>query len=280
MAKRIGFVDYQLENYHANVYLKALRGPLKDRGWTVAGAWAIDAAGGKAWSAKNNVPYFDTPAALDQQVDAYMILAPSNPELHLDLCRQVFSFGKAAYVDKTFAPDVATAAEIFRLADQHRCAIQTSSALRYTNVQEHVRKLGGAAAMRHMIAWGGGTSFGEYAIHPVELLISCMGADATELMRRGTGEYSQLLINFTGGRTGIANVYTRGETAFAASITTDVDTQFFTPSLDQIFVDQAAAVLKLFESGKPNVDRAETLTIRRMLDVAEDPAALKGFVSL
>jgi len=280
MAKRIGFVDYQLENYHANVYLKALRGPLKDRGWTVAGAWAIDAAGGKAWSAKNNVPYFDTPAALDQQVDAYMILAPSNPELHLDLCRQVFSFGKAAYVDKTFAPDVATAAEIFRLADQHRCAIQTSSALRYTNVQEHVRKLGGAAAMRHMIAWGGGTSFGEYAIHPVELLISCMGADATELMRRGTGDYSQLQINFTGGRTGIANVYTRGETPFAASITTDVDTQFFTPSLDQIFVDQAAAVLKLFESGKPNVDRAETLTIRRMLDVAEDPAALKGFVSL
>ena len=279
MAKRIGFVDYKLENYHANVYLKALRGPLKGRGWTVAGAWAADAADGKAWAQKNEVPYFDTPAALNERVDAYMILAPSNPELHLELCRQVFPFGKTTYVDKTFAPDVATAERIFALADQNRCATQTSSALRYTDVQAHVRSLG-AGAVRHMIAWGGGTSFGEYAIHPVELLISCMGADATGLMRRGTDDFSQLLINFAGGRTGVANVYTTGETPFAASITTDADTRFFTPSLDQIFVDQAAAVLDLFETGKPNVDRRETLTIRRILDAAEEPAALNGFVAL
>src|SRR3954466_2292984 len=122
MAKRIGFVDYKLENYHANVYLKALRGPLKDRGWAVAGAWAMDAADGTAWARKNGVAYFASPAALDAHVDAYMILAPSNPELHLELCRQVFPFGKTTYVDKTFAPDLATAKQIFQLAEIGRAS--------------------------------------------------------------------------------------------------------------------------------------------------------------
>jgi predicted dehydrogenase len=278
--KRIGFVDYKLENFHANVYLKAFRGPLKDRGWTVAGAWSTDVTDGKAWAAHNDVPWYDSPAALNEHVDAYMILAPSNPELHLGLCQQVFPFAKTTYVDKTFAPDLATAKQIFALADRHKTATQTSSALRYTNVQEHVKSAGGKAAVKHMIAWGGGSSFGEYAIHPVELVISCMGPDATALMRRGTGDYSQLLINFSGGRTGVANVYTRGETPFAAGVTTEKETKILVPELNQIFVDQAAAVLDLFEAGKPNIDRSESLAIRRILDAAEDPAALESFVNL
>jgi hypothetical protein len=39
-------------------------------------------------------------------------------------------------------------------------------------------------------------------------------------------------------------------------------------------------VLEMFESKKPNIDRRETLIIRRILDAAEDPEALKRFVQL
>ena len=278
--KRIGFVDHKLENYHANVFLKAYRNQLKDRGWTVAGCWSRDAADGRAWAAHNDVPWYDSPTALNRQVDAFMVLAPSNPELHLELCEQVFLFGKPTYVDKTFAPDVATAQKIFDLADRHKTPAQTTSALRYTNVQDHVKSVGGPASVKHMIAWGGGSSFGEYSIHPVELLVSSMGATATSLMRRGTGDYSQLLINFDDGRTGVANVYTHGETPFAASVTTEKGTKLLTVDTSKIFVNNASAVLELFESRKPNIDRAETLAIRRILDVAAESAALSGFVTL
>jgi predicted dehydrogenase len=279
MPKRIGFVDYKLENFHANVYLKAFRGPLKGRGWTVAGAYALDEDDGRAWAEHNDVPYFKSPAALHAQVDCFMILAPSNPESHLRLCEAVFPFGKTTYVDKTFAPDLATAKKIFELADQHKTAIQTTSALRYTNVQQYVRDAG-TGSVRHMITWGGGSSFGEYAIHPVELLVSCMGAEARSMMRRGEGDDSQLLINFSGGRTGVANVYTRGDTPFAASVTSEKQTKILHVETAKIFVDTAAAVVDLFDSGKPNVDRRESLIIRRILDAADDPAALKGFVNL
>src|SRR4051812_15737944 len=187
---RIGFVDKKLENFHANIFLKAYRDALKNRGATVAGCFALDQDNGKAWAAHNDVPSFSTVDQLNNSVDAFMILAPSNPELHLKLAEMVFPFGKPTYVDKTFAPDLATAEKIFALADQHRTAIQTTSALRYTNVQEHLRAAGGEK-VQHMITWGGGSSFAEYAIHPVELLISVMGAEATAVMRRGTEAFSQ-----------------------------------------------------------------------------------------
>src|SRR5450759_2028305 len=106
-----------------------------------------------------------------------MVLAPSSPELHQDLCMQVLPFGKVTYVDKTFAPDLATARQIFALADQHHTVMQTTSALRYTNVQAYVQKIG-ADSVKHMVTWGGGRSYAEYAIHPVELMVSCMGAQA------------------------------------------------------------------------------------------------------
>jgi predicted dehydrogenase len=280
MPRRIGFVDYKLENFHANVYLKAYRGALKDRGWSVAGAYSLDEDDGRAWCAHNDVPHFKSPQQLNDNVDCFMILAPSNPELHLQLAGQFFPFAKTTYVDKTFAPDLATAEKIFALADRHKTAVQTTSALRYTNVQKHVKQAG-RNSVRHMITWGGGSSFAEYAIHPVELLISCIGSDATSLMRRSDGErFSQLLVNFKDSRTGVANVYTKGETPFAASVTTEKHTELLPVDTSKIFVDTAAAVLDLFESGKPNVDRRESLIIRRILDAAEDPAALKGFIHL
>ena len=92
--KRIGFVDYKLDNFHANTYLKAIRETLKDRGYTVAGCHALEESEGKTWATKNNVRYFSTAEDLNEHADYYCILAPSNPETHLDLCRRVLPIGK------------------------------------------------------------------------------------------------------------------------------------------------------------------------------------------
>ncbi len=277
--RRIGFVDFRLENFHANVYLKAVREDLAPHGFSVAGCLALDEADGRAWAARNQVPWFADPAELDRHVDCYAVLAPSNPEVHLDLCRMVFPFGKPTYVDKTFAPDLATARRIFALADRHRTPVQTSSALRYTNVQDTLRAPV-AEPVLHLVAWGGGGSFAEYAIHPVELAVSCLGPEAESLLRRGTGDHSQLLVNFSGGRTAVINVYTRAETPFAAVLTTARRTVWVPVDTSRIFVNLAAAMMDFFESGTPNIDRRESLVIRRILDVADKPSALRRFVRL
>ena len=276
--KRIGFVDLDLENYHANVFLQALRGPLASRGFTIAGATGTKATESRSWAAKNRIPFFEDDAKLNAAVDFFMILAPSNPEVHLELCRRILPFRKPTYVDKTFAPTHTVAQQIFSLADQYGTPIQTTSALRYTNVQDEVRK--SPAKVEHMITWGGGGSFDEYAIHPLELLISVMGHEATALMRRGTPERAQLLVEFTGGRTGVVNVFPKTTTPFAASFTTEKATRYVEVDVPKIFVNNQSAILDFFAAGKPNIDRRESLILMRLLDAARNPRALKGFVTL
>ena len=276
---RIGFVDYNLENYHANVYLGILRSKLGDRGFAVTGSTGVKAKASREWAERNSVPYFATVGELNEAVDYYMILAPSNPEVHLALCREVLPFGKATYVDKTFAPNLAAARQIFALAGKHGVPVQTTSALRYTGVQEFVRSID-PVEVSHMVTWGGGGSFGEYAIHPVELAISCMGPGVRRLMRRGTGRHAQLLLDFSRHRTAVVNVYTNSQTPYAASVTTTTETRHFVVDTGEIFANTAAAALDLFASGKPTVDRRESLAIRRILDVAVQKRALKGFAAL
>ena len=202
--KRIGFVDDNLENFHSNVYLKLLRNELKHRGFVVAGCTGMRPRAGRTWAEANGVPWFHDAAALNEAVDTYVVLAPATPETHLELCRQVFPFGKPTYVDKTFAPDLNTAKRIFTLADRYRVPMQTTSALRYTEVQDYVAEVG-RRQVRHMVTWGDGRSFGEYAIHPLELAVSCMGPNVQRMMRRGGGKQSQLLLDFSGGRTAVVN---------------------------------------------------------------------------
>ena len=277
--KRIAFVDHHLDNFHANTYVKAIRETLKDRGYTVSGCFAPNDPDAKSWSTKHNVALFTDAEELNKATDFYCILAPSAPETHLDLSRRILPFGKTTYIDKTFAPDLATAHLIFELADQHRTKIQTSSALRYTDVQQKLNEVG-KDKLRHMIAWGSGSSFKEYAIHPVEMVVSCMGPDCTSLMRRGAGEYSQLLLNFSNERTAVANVYTAGHTPFAAAITTTQSTQYIPVNNATLFTNMAAAILDFFDRNEPQVDRSQTLTIRKILDAANDERALREFVKI
>lgn len=275
---RIGYVDYKLENYHANTFLNIFREQLKDRGASVVGCFGLDQEVARAWSAKNGVPLFSTVNELAANVDAFMVLAPGNPETHWTLCEMTLPLAKPTYVDKTFAPDLETAKKIFALAEKHATPMQTTSALRYTNVQDELKQM--RQPLRHMVAWGGGSSFAEYAIHPLELVISCMGPDALSVMRRGAGDQSQLLINFSDDRTAVVNVYTNADTPFAATVSTAQETRHIKVDGSKIFINNAAAILDFFEAKKPNIDPRESLMIRRILDGAEDPGVTKGFVRL
>jgi len=277
--KRIGFVDDDLDNFHSRVYLEAIRGPLKERGYVVAGATALQSEKSRAWAAKNGVEYFDTVAALDKAVDVYAVLAPSTPATHEQLCGLVLPFGKTTFVDKTFAPDVATAERIFTLADRHRAALQTSSALRYTAVQKYVAAAG-REQVRHVVTWGPGRSYEEYAVHPVEAAVSVLGPEALALQRRGTDPESQLLIDFSGGRTAVVNVYNRRQTPYAASVTTAKEMRYLEVDTKPLFVDAAAAMLDFFAAGREQVDRRETMAVMKILEAARNPAALERFVKL
>ncbi len=276
--KRIGFVDHDPNNFHADVYLKLLRGPLASRGYTVAGVTALQEQAGRDWAAKNDVPYFGEPADMNVAVDCFAVLAPSNPEVHEALCGAVLPLGKTTFVDKTFAPDVAAAQRIFAMADQHGVAVQTTSALRTTPVQERVQQL--ESPLLHMAAWAGGSSFAEYGIHPVEMVVSCMGPAVESLMVLGPEDHPVLVLKYDGGRVATIDFNPSEYVPFAASLTTRTGTDFVTVDDARLFEDAAGAILDFFDAGQALVDRAESLAVLRVLDAATLPAARDGFVAV
>ena len=52
-----------------------------------------------------------------EKSDVLFILAPTNPEKHLEYAKTALKYGKRTYIDKTFAPD---AAKAFAMAPQIR----------------------------------------------------------------------------------------------------------------------------------------------------------------
>lgn len=276
--KRIGIFDHRLDNFHAEVYLKALRGPLAARGYEIAGATALAPEVSRQWAEDRNVPYYDTIEALGGEVDYLMVLAPSRPDLHLEMCRDAFRLGVPTFVDKTFAPDEATAREIFALADRANVAVQTTSALRTTAVQRRLQSA--ATPALSLIVFSSGSSFAEYGVHPVELAVSCMGYEVEALLRLGPPNHPQWLLRFSGGRTALIDFHAGVDAPFAAVISTDRGHEHVEINGQELFIDAASSILDFFDAGRPLVDRRETLIIRRILDRAMHPAAENRFLTL
>ena len=276
--KRLGFVDYRLDNFHANTFLTLLRGPLKHRGYVVAGATAVSREPNAAWARAHDVPYFDSAGELNEYVDGFMVLAPSDPQLHLAMCEQVFPFQKTTFVDKTFAPDSPTAARIYDLADRHGTAVQSTSVLRYTSVQEIVEAMD--QQVQNIYVWSGGTSVEEYLIHPVELVVSCLGADATEIMRLGDDSHPLFVLKFSAGRVAVIDFTVGVDVPYAAAITTPQSTQFESVDMSQLFFNGLSAMLDFFDAAAPQIDRAETLLVRTILDAATLPPERNRFLPL
>lgn len=276
--KRIGFVDKNLDNFHANVYLSAVRGALAERGYTVAGATALESEAGKLWSAEKDVPYFASSEELAEHVDYFVILAPSNPEVHLQLCEEVFPLKKQTFVDKTFAPDLATAKQIFELADQFGVAVQSTSALRTTNVQEYLASE--PNRLESMFITSAGPTFEEYGIHPVELAVSCLGEDVTSFIRLGNNSHPRILLTFSGNRHAMIDFNCDADVPFSATLVTEAGYRHLEVDTDTLFVAAAASILDFFDSGQAMIDRKETLAVRQILDLASQATTAGGPVEI
>ena len=139
--KTIGFIDYYLSEWHANNYPNWIKSVCEktSKDFVVKYAWAekdispVDGRSTDDWCNTFGVEKCDTIAEVCQKADYIIVLAPSNPEKHLAYVKEVFKYKKNTYVDKTFAPDFATAKEMFDIANENGTKFFSSSALRYAD---------------------------------------------------------------------------------------------------------------------------------------------------
>ena len=120
--KRVGFIDYYIGESHANNYPGWFKEICEKSGldYGVAYVWAeldVSPVTGETtdeWCAKTGAVRCETMKELCEKSDVIVVLAPSNPEKHLGYAQAVLPYGKRTYIDKTFAPNLPTAQEIFK----------------------------------------------------------------------------------------------------------------------------------------------------------------------
>lgn len=265
-AKTIGFLDVDPGNFHAEKFLEILRGPLSSRGWSATKVWSRDEVAGRQWAAEHELQAVSRAADL-ADCDGLIVIAPSNPEAHPELAALALESGRPVYIDKPFADTLANVQEIHRMAGRKGVPVFSSSALRYSPPLRRFLASKGADRIKHVRAWGGSGSFQEYAIHPLEMVISILGPDVTEAMHICDGNHTTLHLRLAGGRS--ATVYHQPDTATTYQIiaTTMEDTTHVECGDAGMFVGLTEDVLNFFETGVEPVPREESLRIRQLLDL-------------
>lgn len=261
--KKIGFIDYYLDEWHANKYPDWIRAA---SGGTMEVAYACgmkDAERGlsnAAWCEKHGVALRHTVEEVVAESDYLIVLSPDNPEHHEALAQLPLASGKPTYIDKTFAPDRATALRLFERAARHGTPMYSSSALRFATEYREAKRSG----IETICSWGPGT-FENYSIHQIEPIVSLMGTEAKRVMFIGTGIAPALLIEFKGGRQATMH-HLGGDCPFTTAVAyASGSCRILKPESDffQLFIQELVA---FFETGRAPVPSDQTVAIITIIE--------------
>lgn len=258
--KTIGFIDYFIDEWHANNYPAWIKDEAEKREMDVKFAYAFaekDSDTGlstEAWCEKFGVTRCESIKEICEKSDFLIILSPSNPEKHLEYAREVLKYGKRTYIDKTFAPSYKDAKEIFDIAEKYNTEIFSSSALRYATELSEIKD------PINLVITGGGRSLEEYIVHQLEQMTVLFGVGAETVRVEEQGEQKLVTVGYSDGK--------KATMIFAPSLPftvcyegensgyTSVDSAFFNGLISDI--------LGFFETGKHDPTKAETLEIMKI----------------
>lgn len=263
---KLGFIDYFLDEWHANNYPGWIRSA--GRGFEIAYAWAeADKPGGmttEEWCARYAVERAASREELIDRCDGVVVLSPDNPERHEALAAQALRSGKPVYVDKTFATDLASAERMFALAEKHNTPLYSTSALRYASELRWLKDNGVAqAGVRFASARGPGI-FENYSIHQIEMIVAAMGTGAKRAIALGAGDAPLVAYEYAGGRCSAVNLLPWSgfsltvQDGGARGASLDIVSDFWPAFIESL--------LCFFETGVPPVPRAETCEAVAMVE--------------
>jgi len=275
--KKIGFIDYYISEWHANNYPKWISDACKSLGadYKVAYAWAeldLSPKYGETtdqWCEKYGAEKCGTIAELCEKSDVIVILAPSDPEKHLGYAEEALKYGKRTYIDKTFAPDHATAKRIFDIAEKYGTPFFSSSALRYGE------ELTTDFTCREIITTGSGSNLPEYIVHQAEMVVKKLGMGAERVSAEKHGSQTHFHVEYADQR--------NATMIFAPSIPftvymSEADTAkpVYAQVKSAFFAGLITDMIRFFEEGTVSFDSAETLEVMKLREGAIRAIEMNG----
>ena len=262
--KTVGFIDYYLDEWHANNYPDMIKNQSGGE-FEVKYAYAAieppfeDRISNNEWSQKYDIPLVDSIEKIVELCDYIIVLSPDNPEMHYELSKKALESGKPVYINKTFATNKAEALKIFEIAEKHNTPCYSSSALRFSSNLKTIDRQG----INTVISVAGGP-VEIYLIHQLEPIAALMGTDVEKVMFIGNYNTAAWLLNFSDGRTAEIHMLS-GDFDFCLHVNREnsnqrviLDDDFF-----QGFID---GMLEFFRTGEILVSHKDTANIMGLIE--------------
>lgn len=268
--KKIGFIDYFLDEWHANNYPEWIRENCRvnSRDCDVSYAWAKNGNPGgldtSAWCSRHGVEPLSSIGELVEKSDYIIVLSPDNPDQHEKLAKIPLMSGKPVYIDKTFSPDLASGVRMFELAGKYGSPMFSSSALRFAKELSGYPDIKVNNATLEYVSTLGPGRFENYAVHQLEMIVSLMGTGVERIKCLSTNHARTLVLDYAEGR--MASMLQLQDAPFQAALQLKSGEGIFIHECTDIFPRLIDAMLNFFETGKPPVPREETLQIMAILE--------------
>lgn len=264
--KHIGFVDYYISEWHANNYPAWFKEAAEKLGleYQVSYVWAekdispVDGVSTDEWCEKMGVERCQSLSELCEKSDVIVILAPTNPEKHLEYAKAVLPYGKRTYIDKTFAPNLEIAKEIFDIGEKYGTPFFSSSALRYSEELTEIKDA------KNIILNGGGSNLEEYVIHLVEMTVSLLKSSARKVKVDYFGK--QRICNVITENGAKAAIVYSPALSYSVTVENSEGEIVHKAVTSAFFVNLIADMLRFFEDGTVSFDVQETLEVIRLRD--------------
>lgn len=271
MAKKIGFIDYYLDEWHALNYPQFIKDATNGE-FEVAYAYAeMDKPGGMTtdqWCEKYGVQRLDSIDEVVEKSDCIIVLSPDNPERHWDLCQKPLRSGKRVYVDKTFALEKSTAEALVKLAEDNNTPFFSTSALRFADELKDVDREGIC-----FINSRGPGNFDTYSIHQIEPIVVLMGSKAKRIMSVGSGKYESMVIEFEDNRSIVMSHYGWTNVDFSMLVNYEDGRTVSIPQMSNTFPNFIKAMCDFFKTGDIKAAHDETVAIMGIIEAGNKALA-------
>ena len=268
--KKIGFIDYYLDEWHAVNYPNWIREEIRASGreCSLSYAWAQTYRPGgmntAAWCDLYGLKALDSIDEVVEKSDYIIVLSPDNPEHHERLASIPLLSGKPVYIDKTFSPDLQSGVRIFEKAEKYSTPVFSSSALRFAKeFSEFPNDIINKNTIDYMATCGAG-NFKNYAVHQFEMIVSNMGIGAKKIKSLSTNNARSLIVDYSDGRR--ASMLQANNVPFQALLKTKDGEGTFISECSDIFVRLIREILNFFETGISPVPKIETLEIMALIE--------------
>ena len=265
--KTIGLIDYYLDEYHAHTAFKSIEELDSEcsTGFTITAAYAeVDKDGGMSsaeFCKRHGIKQAESIAELCSLVDCIMILSPDDNDKKEGYALEAVKAGKPIFMDKTFTDSYESAVRIFAAADKAGVPLFSSSSLRYAEELVPYRSNSTSA-----LVIGSGVKLELYAVHYIEIIITCMGTGIETVRHEQRGEQEWAHIGYRDGRQATA-VISMGDYMDFQVLITDCNGKTRNLFIDSpIFRLQMKEVLRFFETGETSFERTQTLELMRVID--------------